>query len=1247
MTMEAEEHIGEPQDPMQAEAGQEDETRHTRPTGTSRQSGKYRPDYESSWAVVIGIDNYQHARKLSYAVKDAVGMGEILVSRLGFTRDRVLAILDPAPERQETPYTLVSSDATKAAIEELLYTHLPGKAGNDDRVLIFYAGHGESRKLPNDEERGYLVPANGKPGQWHTCIDLDGVIEAGEFFKAKHIFYLLDSCYSGLATVRSTVKPTRYEADMLTRKARQVLTAGNAEQVVADKGPDGHSLFTGYVLEGLRGEAAQKNSDVITASDLMVYVKDRVGRQHGSHQTPDIGPLPGHQSGGDFVFRLPELSVTPEDHVSLGCFLYDLGQRLNDPGRYSSAVLHSEEALVAPDLPEPQAARARTTLGKTWLAVGDTLAAIQAMEPLVERDDAPAETLLYLGMAHARQRAYPQARKFLEKFATRSPDDANTPWVAAYLDWMDGHVGAQVHALLIGINTYSAFPPLSGCVNDVNIMQKILTSMGGYPEKNICTLLDTDGTFDNILAALEDLQDQDIVGRSDTVLVHYSGHSVPESHRVEYRISNDRDVYLVLNDTVNDRMDISKGGEVSNSLSAMRLHNLMNAIPATHKTLILDTHPSFELIKLAEKEGDYTLLMASDAAEVAFERTFNFDGTQVRAGLFTGVLWQTLNTADPQKITYGTLIGAMIEGIKKLGFDQTPVFVGYRSDGPFLPKDLFLRLFEFTQRRTYPAISLDAVRRLYERFCQQVSVSYPQAHLSFGLAFLEKGDGQAATKALKKSLQQADGDHTGTLLSLVRAQLETGHYNDALDSLQRYLESPLAAGTKEETNSLQASVEACAAPRRHAVLVGIGRYTTPDIPEVPGTSRDIQRIKETLLNHMGFLEDDIAILEDGNATRDNIIEHFQRLVKSAQHEPALFYFAGHGSLTAEGYRALVSADGHPEDVNEITLKELAEIAGDGATNLLTIIDTGSKEAVAFDTAIRNLTHGTGILPPGSDEAIDLEEYHKALVIGLMSIYAHSVRDETGQRGKSSGRMTVLLMQALRKADPNASTYQQWLEQAFPDKKSPRPTLVGEAQDEMVFGNTVRKNEALRAINHIEQSRVRQTVDLLRKLVSTRERAGQSAPVASVDLGVAYAAVGERQLSIQTLNRALDLYDAPSLPESQLGDDSEPSRWRAEAHYQLGRILYEGDKTESGLNQAISHLSRATEQDPNNIRAFYYHGQALRTLVDRTTLADAQRVLRVYLVHGAPLGHEDEVRSFLGARQKPAVEIPDNTPLVQK
>ena len=65
---------------------------------------------------------------------------------------------------------------------------------------------------------------------------------------------------------------------------------------------------------------------MITASDLMVYVKNEVGRNFGVQQTPDFGKLPGHESGGDFIFRLPAARRRPVFQIAE--FLPDLELRV-------------------------------------------------------------------------------------------------------------------------------------------------------------------------------------------------------------------------------------------------------------------------------------------------------------------------------------------------------------------------------------------------------------------------------------------------------------------------------------------------------------------------------------------------------------------------------------------------------------------------------------------------------------------------------------------------------------------------------------------------------------------------------------------------------------------------------------------------------------------------------------------------------------------------------------------------------
>ena len=101
------------------------------PAPTVRGPGAF---YADSWAVIIGINDYQHERvpKLRYAVNDTLSVEAALLAQ-GFRRDRITVLTD----RQ----------ATKARIEEALGDRLRQQAGREDRVLVFFAGHGMTVKL--------------------------------------------------------------------------------------------------------------------------------------------------------------------------------------------------------------------------------------------------------------------------------------------------------------------------------------------------------------------------------------------------------------------------------------------------------------------------------------------------------------------------------------------------------------------------------------------------------------------------------------------------------------------------------------------------------------------------------------------------------------------------------------------------------------------------------------------------------------------------------------------------------------------------------------------------------------------------------------------------------------------------------------------------------------------------------------------------------------------------------------------
>jgi tetratricopeptide (TPR) repeat protein len=79
-----------------------------------------------------------------------------------------------------------------------------------------------------------------------------------------------------------------------------MFTAGGADEQVADNGPNGHSIFTWTLLQGLEGKADLNGDGVITASELAAHVSPIVSTL--SRQTPAFGNLVGSE-GGDMIFE--------------------------------------------------------------------------------------------------------------------------------------------------------------------------------------------------------------------------------------------------------------------------------------------------------------------------------------------------------------------------------------------------------------------------------------------------------------------------------------------------------------------------------------------------------------------------------------------------------------------------------------------------------------------------------------------------------------------------------------------------------------------------------------------------------------------------------------------------------------------------------------------------------------------------------------------------------------------------------
>jgi len=263
----------------------------------------YTPHYSNSRALIIGINKYSTLSPLEYAVKDATAVGEILKSRFGFPEDSIRI--------------LINKDATRLKIMDSYMAFANSDIENDDRILFFFAGHGHTQTGKRGEV-GFLVPYDGDVNNLSSLIRWDDLTRNAELISAKHILYVMDACYGGLAITRALLPGSmRFLKDMLQRYSRQVLTAGKADEVVSDSGgpiPD-HSVFTGYFIQALKGKAAMEDG-VITANGVMSYVYKKVAKDPHSQQTPHYGYLDGD---GDFIFNSSTSilsKLTDEDNIN-------------------------------------------------------------------------------------------------------------------------------------------------------------------------------------------------------------------------------------------------------------------------------------------------------------------------------------------------------------------------------------------------------------------------------------------------------------------------------------------------------------------------------------------------------------------------------------------------------------------------------------------------------------------------------------------------------------------------------------------------------------------------------------------------------------------------------------------------------------------------------------------------------------------------------------------------------------------
>ena len=266
--------------------------------------------------------------------------------------------------------------------------------------------------------------------------------------------------------------------------------------------------------------------------------------------------------------------------------------------------------------------------------------------------------------------------------------------------------------------------------------------------------------------------------------------------------------------------------------------------------------------------------------------------------------------------------------------------------------------------------------------------------------------------------------------------------------------------------------------RKLALLIGINEYS--EKARLQGCINDVELQKELLIHRFGFKPQDIRVLTDRQATRENIenafVEHLRE--QTSDRDVILFHFSGYGSQVKldedNQINSLVPVDGiiatksNPvaNDLLQDTLTALLRSLK--TDNLITVLDTSFKnttEVLQGNYRIRSYTE-SGQRPSPEELAFQEQLQRKNGGKGIGSYFSSSdnpgmllsaaEQNQLALEGTwdnfSAGLLTYALTRYLWQTTPQA-TIQIALEQAVNSvsswsKKQQQPKITGKIKSDL-------------------------------------------------------------------------------------------------------------------------------------------------------------------------------------------------------
>jgi hypothetical protein len=263
------------------------------PAGSSLVVGAPQPD---AYALVFGVEAYDHAGRAPGAVADAQRFAALAQRTLGVPKEHIKIV--------------VGEKADKLAFD-LTVEWLKLNVHREGRIYLYFSGRGALRRQTVTE---YLLPKDGDPATLEkTGVSLPALLQALGQTRAKDVVAIIDASFSGAgersAQAVDAVAPRVITDPEVAVRVALLSAVTSAEVAGSSTTRDGGGLLTRWLVEGLGTARADLDGDgQITLQELATWAGPRVTREakrDKRSQAPALLLGPGFGAATTIVTGLP------------------------------------------------------------------------------------------------------------------------------------------------------------------------------------------------------------------------------------------------------------------------------------------------------------------------------------------------------------------------------------------------------------------------------------------------------------------------------------------------------------------------------------------------------------------------------------------------------------------------------------------------------------------------------------------------------------------------------------------------------------------------------------------------------------------------------------------------------------------------------------------------------------------------------------------------------------------------------